>query len=316
MINHYLSFKAAPDSRTLKDIEQFFSNAGDFVINTFDCQNLFDQSPLFSQLPSDKDKITLISSSHDVLRMISHAIHLTANKYTVSYIGESSISDSQFSYFKENTKKNTLLINSLSEQIHLLPAKSETPFSLRLGNLRQNISAARNYLADSTFVFFNINALKKADAPAQYGHNPSGLNSEEANQLAYMAGQSHKNKYMVIYGFEDLEYEKDKITLDCILQVLWYYHYGATMKSQPWPVPQDRAQDFTIDSPMSSGSLVFRKDTFTNTWFNKIPFEVSSDQAKHQWIISSHQEYLAAANDDLPLRLLEWYETINPAEDN
>src|SRR5690606_16267024 len=160
----------------------------------------------------------------------------------------------------DNSQKNILLFNKIAEQVHLSGTKSLLPLDFRLGAIRQDILPARSYVADSTYLFFNINALKWSDAPAQTGNNPSGLTTEQANQLAFLAGQSHKNKYFILYGLDCLERDPHGVSINAAMQMLWYYQYGATVKAQPWPVPEEHQQDFTIESSMSSQNLIFRKD--------------------------------------------------------
>src|SRR5690606_24149581 len=124
-----------------------------------------------------------------------------------------------------------------------------------------------------------------------------------ANQIAYLCGQSHKNQFFVLYGLEHPERDPFGLSLNSALQMLWYYQLGARTQAQAWPIPETQTQDFTIESSMTAHNLLFRKDRLTGNWFHQIPFELPEELSAHQWIASSHEEYLAAAQDDLSLRL-------------
>lgn len=310
MITHYFSLPAAfqPSIDSLFDAQFPLSESHSRIHFSQDC--LFDRTSEFQNPSAQSSKITLTSSGPGVLRMISNALSLQQGRYSVSYVGESVGSDSQITYFLDNSKINTLILNVLAEQAHLIGRKYQEPFEFRLGALRQNINQVRPFVVDSTFLFFNINALKWSDAPAQAGNNPSGLTSEEANQLTFLAGQSHKNKYLVLYGLDNFDRDPHHVTLNAIVQMLWYYQFGAHNKPQPWPIPPEHQQDFTIESSMISHNLIFRKDRLTGNWFHKIPLDLPADLEQHQWISANYDEYLAAANDDFPHRLLAWYDKL------
>lgn len=308
MIKHSFSFPKSLTAQIDKHFDAVFSSADGQLKDHIPEDHLFEKTEIFSHPLDHENKITLTTSDPGTLRMISHALSLQKHKLSISFIGESAICDEQYTYFKENTQENILLKNSLAEQGHLNPHNDPSPLDLRLGVLRRDISTTRCHLADSTIVFLNINALKWTDAPAQSGNNPCGLTTEEANQLAYMAGQSQKNKFLILYGFDHPDCDPYHLSINSAIQILWYYQYAASTKPQLWPIPEDHQQDFTIESSMMSGNLLFRKDRITNNWFHKIPFDLPPELAHHQWIASSHEEYLSAANEDLPLRILEWYE--------
>ena len=310
MIKHYISTHTS--SQTMIDdlFVNMFSSLESYKKIQLPEEGLFDRTSEFQDPSQIKSKLTLTSSGSGILRMISHALSLQDSSFSVSYIGESAKSDPQITYFIDNSQKNILLFNKIAEQVHLSGTKSLLPLDFRLGAIRQDILPARSYVADSTYLFFNINALKWSDAPAQTGNNPSGLTTEQANQLAFLAGQSHKNKYFILYGFDNPDRDPHGISLNTAVQILWYYQYGATVKAQAWPIPEEHQQDFMIETSLASYNLLFRKDRLTNQWFHKIPFEVTPQQTQHQWIASSHEEYLASANEDLPPRLLAWYDVL------
>lgn len=310
MITHYFSFPGPHHSQIDASFEAIFPSSEHQSKIHISEEEIFNRTSEFQNPSQIKSKITWTSSGSGILRMISHALSLQPLRFAVSYVGESAKWDSQITYFIENSKINTLILNVLGEQAQLINGKSPGPIDMRLGAVRQNIGQTRLFLADSTFIFFNINALKWADAPAQKGNNPSGLTSEEANHLAFLAGQSPKNKYFVVYGLDELARDPHGISINTALQMIWYYQYGALQKAQPWPVAEEHLQDFTIESAMAPYNFTFRKDRLTGNWFHQIPFELSDEMNEHRWIASSHEEYLATAHDDLPHRLLAWYDVL------
>lgn len=275
--------------------------------------NIFDLTPEIISDTGEEQNTLFITQSEDTIRMISNAINIGTGTHTAAYIGESAASDPLIGYFFDNSKEQLVFSHFIGEQIHLDPDFSNQPLRLRLGALRRDMTSARSLLSDSDFIFMNINALKWSDAPAQTDLNPSGLSSEEANQLAYMAGQSHRSPALVIYGWGAPERDPYQLSVQTALQIIWYYQHGNTAKKQPWPVPEGQYQDFVIESKMTDGNLVFRKDQITGHWYHKIPFNLPEKLERYQWISTSLEEYQSAAREDLPQRILTIYEHLqNP----
>ncbi|WP_236972173.1 hypothetical protein [Membranihabitans marinus] len=228
----------------------------------------------------------------------------------MTFIGSDLRGSSKVSYFFETTKKITLFSNLLGHQKHLNGNTiSGSLNSLPLGSLKQNIIQSQISIEESQFVFFNINALKYSDAPGQIGSNPSGISSEEANQLAYLAGRSTKNKFFIFYGLEEIDKDQDLLTHNLIAQMSWYYLEGS---KNPVIRPEQiqNKQEYYIESSLYSDNLKYIKDLDTGLWFHKIPFELSSEYADYQWILSNHQEYIETSNEDIPYRLLEMYDNL------
>lgn len=314
MTAQYFILPSILQSKTQDSFDQMIRKI-DASAKSTSAEDIFSLTPDF-QDPASPQKKALFTTSEDVLRMISHAISLTSRKSIFSYIGEAAALDPRMTYFSERTDDNIIFINYIAEQIHLTDSNIDHPYHLRLGALRQEISRTRLFLADSPFIFFNLNALKWSDAMAQDSSNASGITSEEANILAYMAGQSHKNKYFILYGLDFPERDPHDITLHTALQILWYYWYGATEKAQVWPVPEMQSRDFTIQSKMIDENLLFRKDQITGHWFHRIPFGLPEHLADLEWIASSHDEYKAAANEDIPLRIMSIYDRLHELANN
>ena len=309
MTTQYFALSPALQSKAQDPFDQMIKRINT-SIDSKSIEDIFKLTPDF-QDPVSPQKKALLTTSENALRMISNSISLTSDKSIFSYIGEAAALDPQMIYFSERSPDNIILINYLAEQIHLTDLNVNHPHSIRLGSLHQEISQARLFLADSPFVFFNLNALKWSNAPAQEGFNASGITSEEANILAYMTGQSHKNKYFILYGLDFPDRDPYNISLHTAVQILWYYWFGATEKAQIWPVPESQSQDFIIESKMIDENLLFRKDQITGHWFHKIPFELPEYLSSQKWIASSHQEYKAAANEDLPLRIMAIYDRLH-----
>ncbi|WP_236977777.1 hypothetical protein [Membranihabitans maritimus] len=275
----------------------------------------YELSPIFNQWSHLKGKICYISDSRESLRLVSNAIANESRRYIYSIISENTNSCELIKYFLNNTKKNTIHHNFLAEQQHLLSNYPDSVFSLRLGALKNDLSSAFPYLFDSEFIILNVNALKFCDAPAQDGINPSGLTSEEINQIAFMAGQSPINKYFIVYGLDNLDRDVNGVTFNAISQLLWYYNLGAVEKRLI--APDDLAghgHEFVIQSSNLSENISFIKDILTGKWYHKLPFLVPGKYSHHQWIPSTYEEYLKASDDNIPYRLLELYDVFRGLE--
>lgn len=228
----------------------------------------------------------------------------------MTFVGGDLRGCSKVSYFFDTTKKITLFSNLLGDQKHISGnTLTGSLNSLALGSLKQNIIQSQISIEESQFVFFNINAVKYSDAPGQLGSNPSGLSSEEANQLAYLAGRSSKNKFFIFYGLEDIDKDQHHLTHNLIAQMSWYYMEGS---KNPVTRPDQiqNKQQYYIESSLYPDNLEYIKDLDTGLWFHKIPFALPPAYADFQWILSNHQEYIETSNEDIPYRLLEMYENL------
>lgn len=273
--------------------------------------NQFNNTPLFHGASTTQPKIIYVSTMPDTLRMISNAICLDSSRHIYSFLASNSGESLNVLYFSDKTKNNSLFVQHFANQKHLINNKlSEQTHSIALGRIKNQIESTKKAIVESKYIFFDINAIKHSDAPAQLGNNPSGLTSEEANQIAYLAGQSSKNKYFIFYGLENLNKDSNQLTHNLISQMIWYYQDGS-QNPIVYPPHLEEIQTYHVELNAYPEDLEFVKDLTTGHWFHKIPFELQSAYQEYQWIMSDYNEYLEVSNEDLPYRLLDIYESFS-----
>lgn len=175
---------------------------------------------------------------------------------------------------------------------------------LRLGAIRSNIQATEPILRDGDMFAFHLRALKQVEAPAVAGNSPSGLQSEEACQLARYAGMSDKLRSFGIYGFQR-QLEGKEQTAQLAAQMIWYFLEGVYHRKNDFPVSTDGLVEYIVEFKSADLQLVFWRSTKSGRWWIQVPAEVEGDLQRHRLVPCSYQDYLQATEQELPERLLQ-----------
>ena len=197
-----------------------------------------------------------------------------------------------------------LRVNILGSQIHL----DSNSFNndnyvfkhLRLGKIRKHKSAIEPYIRNCDFCYFNLNAVRKSDAPGKTGTNPSGLMSEEASQIARYAGLSEKLSHFVVGGFWHIESQ----TAELISQMLWYFMEGYSKRTSDDVESNREIQEYIVNLQEPHLNLTFLKSEKTGRWWFKIKTEVNN-QSIYKNIPCTYQDYQSACNDEVTELILE-----------
>ncbi|HOY51466.1 MAG TPA: arginase family protein, partial [Prolixibacteraceae bacterium] len=100
---------------------------------------------------------------------------------------------------------------------------------LSLGSLRDDFSAAEPLLRHTTFLSFDLGAVKGSETGSPAGSPPNGLHSEEACRLARYAGLSPA---LEVFGLFGLNPANDPTGLAQALgaQIIWYFLEAMTQR--------------------------------------------------------------------------------------
>lgn len=199
-------------------------------------------------------------------------------------------------------------INFLATQMHLnLPTVPEdSPYlieNLRLGKLRSNKELVEPALRDSNFMVFNLNAVKKSDAQAKSGVNPSGLNAEEADQICRYAGLSESLTLLNISGYEP-SHADTVPTVELMAQMIWYFLDGYVQRKQDYPLTENELTQYVVDLTEPNTSLFFLKSKKSGRWWLKIPVEVNQISVD-RLLPCTYHDYQLACEHELSERILQ-----------
>ena len=176
--------------------------------------------------------------------------------------------------------------------------------TLRLGQLRQNKSFSEPLIRAVDSISFSLNAMKKADAPLKSGHNPSGLNSEEACQICRYCGLNEKLRS---FGIFDLHLDDE---LDCnqtailVSQLLWYFLDGVSNRLGEFPMTPEHLTQYLVSSAEFEQPLNFYKSKLSGRWWMENP---DNPNDYNTLIPCTYEEYLASCRNEIPDRILDLF---------
>jgi arginase family enzyme len=174
---------------------------------------------------------------------------------------------------------------------------------VRAGNLSEPV------IRDSDLLILSMNAIRHSDAPAASNPLPNGFSGEEACQLAHYAGLSYRCKSMGIF---DMVSQNDihGITAMLAAQIAWYFIEG--VKRRNFDNPKDSVRNFKkylIYFDQLHHNLCFFKNIRTERWWMEVPS--LSDEENNEIISCTQEDYVKAAEQEIPDRWWKTYQRIN-----
>jgi formiminoglutamase len=163
-----------------------------------------------------------------------------------------------------------------------------------LGTLRDEFSDAEPLLRHTSFLSFDISAVRQADAKSGYPNSPSGLFSEEACRISHYAGLGNKIK---AFGLFEVNPSKDPegVTVNLSAQILWYFLEALGHKIPA--NPEEGGDAFLTYHVETEGQpLIFHKHAPTGRWWIEIPAE----GMKSLQIPCSDKDYFLAMKQEIP----------------
>ena len=200
-----------------------------------------------------------------------------------------------------------LNINVIGSQMHLnkevLDEENYKIKHLRLGQIRQSKSKIEPIIRNADFCYFNLNGVRKSDAPGKTGTNPSGLYAEEASQISRYAGLSEDLSAFMIGGFWHVESQ----TAELISQMIWYFIDGFSKRIKDKIENNKELQEYVVTLSEPNMSLTFLKSEKSGRWWFKVGTQVNEQEVfKH--IPCTYQDYQQACNDEISEWMLETIE--------
>jgi arginase family enzyme len=168
----------------------------------------------------------------------------------------------------------------------------------RLGEISNNIELSEPTLRDADIVSLDLNSVKSSYSGNFVTFFPNGFDGKEICSLSRYAGISDK-----VSSFGIFNYNNKKEESFLIAQIIWYFIEGVNYRSNEYPFgTKENYLKYIV--PLESEELVFYKSNKTGRWWIEINFFAGQhNKLKKNTLLScSHNEYLAACNNEIPER--------------
>ncbi len=173
--------------------------------------------------------------------------------------------------------------------------------TIRLGDVRSNISKIEPYLRDASFVSIDICAVRQSDAPGSTYPSPNGFFGDELCQISKYAGLSNT---LSCYGIFNVVPEKDPFdqTSHLAAQAIWHFLEGLSQKIYETPASDPNSfKKFIVSLDSIENEIVFYKSLQTERWWFEVPISISGKK-DHLLMSCSYSDYQEACNQEIPDR--------------
>ncbi|WP_281297307.1 formimidoylglutamase [Flavobacterium limnophilum] len=168
----------------------------------------------------------------------------------------------------------------------------------RLGAISNNIAISEPVFRDADVVSIDLTSVKSSDSGNNNPFTPNGFNGKEICALSRYAGISDKVSLLGIFNHNNTKQESVLVA-----QIIWYFIEGFHYRSNEYPFGS-RENYIKYIVPLEEEELIFYKSNKTDRWWIEIPFVSNSNNKlkKNTLLPCSHEEYLAACNQEIPER--------------
>ncbi|MDR3133807.1 MAG: hypothetical protein LBU42_07265 [Prevotellaceae bacterium] len=178
--------------------------------------------------------------------------------------------------------------------------------TLRLGAFRDCPAAAEPLLREAHHVFFDLNALRAADAPEIHQLSPNGLYAEELCQLAAFSGRAPKLQTFRLFNFLPT-LTPASLTAQTAAQVLWHLLEGIAVRHQTHINGTAHIKKIIVDAGDNGQTIEFLHDAITGYWWLQIPLT----GGVHRYIACLQEDYHCACRHEVPVRWLHYFQKFN-----
>ena len=221
--------------------------------------------------------------------------------------------DSYLSLIRKVKRPRLANLGYIGYQSHLSPADSIKYYHkknydcIRLGMAKSQMEQIEPAIRDANSLYFNLSALKKAEAPGVWHTSPSGFTSEEACRICHYAGMNDKLSSIGFYGYCP---EKDTLdrTAQLTAQLIWYLIEGVYFRKNDFPVTTDGMIEYIVSFKEYDFNIVFWKSTKSGRWWMQAP--ANSGKKKKGLIPCAYEDYLMACKEQLSERILNIMERL------
>jgi formiminoglutamase len=174
--------------------------------------------------------------------------------------------------------------------------------TLRLGQLREDISWAEPLIRNADIVSFDISAIRASDAHGNKNATPNGLFGEEACQLARYSGMSDKVSSFGIYEVNP-EMDKRGHTSHLAAQISWYFIDGFYNRKKDTPIGTKKEHTmYRVNITEPGHEIIFFKSNKTDRWWMDVPYPPDKRLKfeRHHLVPCSYKDYQQAMKNEMP----------------
>ena len=168
----------------------------------------------------------------------------------------------------------------------------------RLGEISNNIELAEPSFRDADIVSIDLNAVSSSYSGNFVDFIPNGFDGKEICSLSRYSGISDKVSSFGIFNHNDTKEESVLVA-----QIIWYFIEGVNYRSNEYPFgTKENYLKYIV--PLETEELIFYKSNKTGRWWIEINFFAGQHNKlkKNTLLPCSHEEYLAACNNEIPER--------------
>lgn len=174
--------------------------------------------------------------------------------------------------------------------------------SIRLGEIRTSSNCIEPFIRMSEMIYFDLNAIRYSDCPANYSLNPSGLHAEEAAGISRMMGMGDRVKCLMISDWDEPK-DVHAVTAQLVAQMIWYFWEGCHLKHLDKSFNKDQLTQYRVQLHQIDYVINFYKSENSGKWWFEEP--LIDNEFANQLIPCTYEEYLMTAKDQIPKRILE-----------
>ncbi len=202
--------------------------------------------------------------------------------------------DNHFKRLIELNSENCLIFSSksLGEQLHIgfqRHFKSHTnPYSVSLGELRQNNSSAHTLTRSAKNIFFHIDAIRAQESGSEHSHS-TGMDIYEACQMLRLSGISSTPG---IVCFNMVDNTISKKASDTVAMLVWYFLEGR-INNELETMEQKENDIYLVTSEMWDEPIKFVVGHRTGRWWYQHP-------VTKEYMPCSQEDYKCISQGKLP----------------
>ncbi|MBL7824070.1 MAG: hypothetical protein JNK69_11750 [Saprospiraceae bacterium] len=175
--------------------------------------------------------------------------------------------------------------------------------TLYLSEYRKSNSTFEPFARNSEYVFFDLNAVRSSDFPANKMHTASGLFSEEAVGICKMSGSGDKNKCLFISDWHSTNQAQNE---NLVAQMVWYFIEGIALKKFDHQDQTRHMTEYVVELQDSEAQIQFYKSEISGKWWFRTP-GIDSD-INPVLTPCTYEEYLMTVQAHAPSRILELFQ--------
>ena len=253
------------------------------------CQNKIIASSLINAFEMFHDKFQDLNLRIGWFKDEDHNLTEVFEDETI-FIGHKAYCSSFENVFGPNSCKITK--TSRDKNIHAAFQRhfneNTNPRSLSLGEIRTNIQHVDPLLRAADGIFYYLDAIQKRESSIKESF-VSGLNIDEACQIARFAGMSLTNKLIYFNIGEDHLTESSAEILSLLI---WYYLEGSINKNIE-RIDHVNNYTFMVNNPYFDLPIKFVKTNITGRWWYQHPED-------KYYVPCTEEDYIAASEGSIP----------------